>query len=355
MDIYLKPEEPLGTIKVNGTKIYYAKEYVKAQSVYDYKGGYGAITFIVETINGKKVQYLPYARPYIYYVIAELPNEAGTFYGFYTTGYDDIYTCMAKEKSELHPKGFQQPIYGTVLRPDGSRYEYLGYDSRELETEKLKNFTGTYNVFDYDSYTRVEFTFNPGGVGTIQYVMPKTTHWATFRAKGSTRYHKNGRVKSRGRLTTGGYDFYLNKTASQKMKWTYADGKLNITPVGNATLKISGGVDDEHKYDKMVITASDKAFQKAYDREDYNSNEDVLEQKKLAKERWEYKLSTEEGWTFDIKYLGKKRFIVNKQSDTGFPLYSINTKSKEQDNVMRYIKAFQTGGNTIVKIANMAF
>lgn len=335
VDELLKPATPIGTIKSNGTKIFYAKEIQKALSEYEAEGGYGAWRTIIETINGREVQYLPYVKPYIYYVIAEIPGEEGTFYGFYTTGFNNIVDVQCKSRSELHPKGFERPLYGVFVRPDGTRSRYVARSQAELKKDKLKAPAGKYFLTNHPNFKNLEFTFNAGGTGTVRFNHNRHRHQAvTYMAGESATYHHSGPLKGRRKGTarrfTGGYHFFLYPYAIQPMKWKMAEnGNIEITFTGKPTINVPGEVDAETEFANMTITASDMAIEKSLHRQDFPTNEDVLREKENWTEVLKEQVAQQNSFVLTPYHIGKNQIIIYTPQRNGVNGYNLLGKAEK--------------------------
>lgn len=274
-----------------------------------------------------------FSYPATSYVVTKLPGDAGDFYGFYTTGFEkseEVYTGKSKTGSI---------IYGTVVRPDGSRETLILRPEAAWKKLAVSKPTGTFYIHDYNNdFKTVELVFNAGGTGRIIYHMPRSYHQAPQEIGGmSTQRHANGRIKKRHRSFTGGYRFYMDGTITTPMKWKYADGELSVTPTGKATTAVSGGIDYERTWAGRTVTESDKRIENGKFRADFPTNEYVVEAKKAEKVAADEYATSLSPMEFPVVHMTQKEILIglNSKSVPG-KYYYVMDRKKESDPMMTY-------------------
>ncbi|GEM_PF-6789742 len=336
VDTILMGNKKLGTYPKAGD-VYYIQDLGGPSVNAGFNGGFGAMT-VTKTVNGKKWEYIPYDYPALCYIASKLPGGAGDFYGFYTTGFEKTDKMLAGEPQK-NPYSRPGIIYGTVVRPDGERETYLVRPEAEWKKLAVSKPTGTFYIHDFsEDFKALEITFNAGGTGKIVYHLPRTEHQAPQEIAGmSTQRRSNGTVKKRHRSFTGGYHFYMDGTISTPMKWTYKDGKLDVTPTGKPTTNVSGGIDYEKTWAKHSVTASDKAIENGKYRADFPTNEYVVEAKKATKATVDAYAAHLEALGFPVVHMTQKEILVGLDSKN-FPgkFYYMMDRNKTSDPIMGY-------------------
>ncbi len=253
--------------------------------------------------------------PYIYYVILSNKAENSVFYGLLTTGYNRIEALSDRDfYKKRHPKTKVKLFYGTIVHADGTREDYRLYRERDLKAKSIKTPVGCRYVrngfpeFKEDNYETVAFTFERNGKGTIFCTQKPYYEYFSPYMGGELKQKVGNRVKRRGNVVMGG-TLGWQHSALLNMKWTYTDGKLTITPTGNASMAYKEWIKDDDE-NTHYTSESDRRYANRQQENDLKYlNEDAI----AGRER--YKKSSKEAAekfpevTIDVKYLTAEELV----------------------------------------------
>lgn len=334
VDPGLVDSRSLGTLPGGMGTLKYAKPLHDAEIATQYDG-WGAVKFIKRTVKGKEWVYQDYLSPNIYYIISELPSGA-RYYGIYTSGYESIYDVAAGSEPK-HPFTKCYAVYGTLVNPDGTTEPVIQYTQDEWKKLTIAKPTGVYYMHDFSEFKAVEVTFNAGGTGKLVYSLPRSYHQAPQEFGGSSvQRYKSGRVKKVHRNLSGGYRFYIDGKATQTMKWKLVDGVITIERTGKPTFNVGGGIDFDRTFANMTITASDRRIEEGKHRQDFPTNEYVLEAKEMARNTLEQGV-TNTNLYLPVLHLTKNEIMLDLKKDNRVGhLYWVLDKSLEGENILSY-------------------
>lgn len=116
------------------------------------------------------------------------------------------------------------------------------------------------------------------------------------------------------------------------MKWSLADGKLTITPIGKPVTNIKAIYNEEMTWRNMTVTPSDKRMQISMDKNDMTTNEHVIKAKKSKQETIDDALDRIHENTFAVPHIAKNEILV-EQSSKNYPgkYYYRMSRNKNQD------------------------
>lgn len=334
VDPALVDSRDLGTLPDGMGQLKYILPVHEAEPATQY-GGWGGMRFIERTINGKKWLYQDYLNPYIYYIISELPSGA-RYYGLYTSGYDKIEDVAAGKQSS-HPFTACYAVYGTLVNPDGSEEKVVQYLDSQWKKLAVAKPSGTYYMHNYYAFEALEITFNPGGVGKVVAHLPRTYHQAPQEFGGSqTERYKNGRVKKVHRQLRGGYHFYMDGSATTNMKWSLKDGKLDITLTSKPTFSTKGAIDFDRSFANMEISASDRRIEEGKYRQDFPTNDYVVEAKENKKQTLESEYRGHD-LSLPVLHLAKNEILLDIKSDNRVGhFYWVLDRQRDIDGILSY-------------------
>ena len=230
--------------------------------------------------SGRTITYMVYESPSVYYVIADLPDNAGRYYGLITCGYDKISTITDNEKSKWHPQTRVEALSGTIVQPDGTRADYLLHSEADWKKNAVTKPAGSFWGLNALGGQKLNITFNPAGTGTIT-IYGGTKTWTLQLVKGKgiggQRNSYTGRMKG-ARSLSGGYPVWMRPIGKRNFKWTKnADGTIMITPTGAGTGSHEEGLaksDVEQHYE----TEADRRQHEQQIRTDFkNANDEARE------------------------------------------------------------------------------
>ena len=310
VDPALIESRDLGTLPDGFGTLRYYSCLVDGHVPYESGKGYRRVT---KTINGKKWDYEDFDRPYVYYIISELPSGA-RYYGLYTSGFQKLADLAAGKPAE-HPYSAAYPVYGTLVQPDGTSERVIQYTDEQWKKLTVSKPVGTYYLRDFSVFNQLDVTFNAGGTGKIVYHLPRTMHQAPQEFGGSyAERYKSGRIKKVHRNLSGGYWFYIDATATQTVKWKVDDGQIVIERTGKPAFNIGGGIDHDRSFANMEITASDRRIEEGKHRQDFPHNEYVLKAKESARQTLE-EYVTNTTLYFPTLHITKNEIMVDQKKD----------------------------------------
>lgn len=317
VDSLLISDKVLGTAPKAG-EVYYSKDVT------------------LDPIRTSRGSYL--FQPRMYYIISSLPGNAGRYYGFYSAGHNNLGEVLSGNAAAGTTSDYSL-VYGTVIRPDGTREDVVIRPESEWKKLDVGKPAGTFYIHDYSSQIQMlELTFNAGGTGKATFYMPRSTHQAPQEISGmSTQRNANGTVKKRHRSFSGGYYFYLDGKATVNMKWSIADGKLTITPVGTPVTGVTGGIDEDKTWARQEITESDKRIENGKHRADFPTNEYVKKAKNRKLEALKEYMADMGGISFNVRHVTKNEILMGNKSEN-FPgtYYFMADRNKNGDGFVTY-------------------
>lgn len=317
VDSLLISDKVLGTAPKAG-KVYYCKN-VTLDAVRTMRGSY-------------------IFHPNMYYIISELPGNAGRYYGFYTSGHNNLQEVLSSNSTSTAAKEYDL-VYGTVVRPDGTREEIAVRPESEWKKLETGKPTGTFYIDQPDSrFKTLELTFYAGGTGKATYYMPRTMHQAPQEIAGmSTQRYASGRVKKHHRTFSGGYWFYMDGKATVNIKWSLADGLLTITPVGKFVTNVTGGIDQDRTWANQHITESDKRIENGKHRADFPTNEYVKEAKSSKLETLNDYTANMGEMKYNVRHVTKNEIMMaNKSNNYPGTYYFFAKRSKDDADFVGY-------------------
>lgn len=332
VDTLLIEKEIIGTLPEVGEVYYY--KYLYGPTFSDFNDSLEPKT---EVINGKKWTYSNYSSPAVAYVITKLPGGQGWYYGFYTPGYEKFDDAF-EGKPKTHPRSKNLKIYGTVVRPDGTRETLLERMPAEWKKLSVAKPAGTYYIHDFSNdFKTLEITFAPGGTGKIVYHLPRTVHQAPQEFGGSrTERYANGSVKKRHRFLKGGYHFNLDSKITSNMKWTYANGEITITPTGKPATSIAASLNEELTWRKTTVTDADRRFENSRYRSDMPTNEYVVEAKKNKQELLDEVVAKVKELNYTVPYVTKNEILVEMPSSNFPGKYFFRMTTDKNEGIFEY-------------------
>lgn len=271
----------LGTDKWN---VIYWKTIYNPQPVKDHNGY--RLHRITKDRNGNEVDNVVWDTPGSAFVIADMPGSQDRFYGVFSTGFDTFDYILKNPKSKWNKETIVRPVYGTVVKPDGTQEEYYMRSEAEMAKAAIKKPAGTYWLEGAPFGQGTLLNFLANGTGTMTVYGNRSNVSIIGELAGTRSKNKRtGKWGRRGAEMTGGYRIYIDPRGSQSFKWTMdEEGKLTITPTGKATATVTGGISDHQDVEQYYENESERRFHEQQLKSDYRTNEHVQKENRIAKE-----------------------------------------------------------------------